>query len=88
MIPMQYIGFNDEDDVEIYEGDIVHWEFDDETNEAKPIHFCGESVVQYSDFSAAFQLVDDNEVQDFWNDKELWSFEVIGNVYENPDLMP
>ena len=76
-ILMQYTGLKDKNGVEIYEGDII------------PNKTHGNLIVEYDDNSAAFYL---------WKDKQnLLGFpihfsakselEVIGNIYENPELL-
>jgi hypothetical protein len=71
---MQYTGLHDKAGVEIYEGDIVRVVHDDR-------YAPGIGVVEWNESSACFEfgLGTASEVN--------WSHEVIGNIYENPDLL-
>lgn len=80
----QYTGLKDKQGKEIYEGDILHW-------------------YMYKDNGYKDQLIDENlEVRmsnGAWragrNEKTFWheianmekEIEIIGNIYENPDLL-
>jgi uncharacterized phage protein (TIGR01671 family) len=74
---MQYTGLKDKNGKEIYEGDIVSW-FDDLGDHGQPF------VIKYNE--AQFLLTIPSEKLDGWylGGKEI---EVIGNIYENPELL-
>ena len=74
---MQYTGLKDKNGKEIYEGDIVSW-FDDLGDHGHPF------VIKYNE--AQFLLTIPSEKLDGWylGGKEI---EVIGNIYENPELL-
>lgn len=89
---MQYIGLNDRQGRKIYEGDIV------EIVDAPTLHPCGCYIgtkfkVFYNQESCAFMMQDifnKNNTQYF--DLDLDGIppeylEVIGNIYENPELL-
>jgi len=71
---MQYTGLKDKNGKEIYEGDIVRQKADFGTNQYPDVRFIDE-VVQFK--GGAFYPVCNVPSQEF---------EIIGNVYENPEL--
>ena len=72
---MQYTGLKDKNGVDIYEGDIVE-------------HFAGIRTVQWNqDYGAwsmgMYQSITDQECGPY----DCYEIEVIGNIYENPELL-
>lgn len=70
---MQYTGLKDIDGKDIYEGDILKMFGED--------RYC---EVRYDELSASFRLRN-NEGWQLYN--PLFMGEVIGNIYENPELL-
>ena len=70
-IPLQYTGLKDKNSEEIYEGDII-------TN--------GEVTGQVEFSAVAFRLFYGGKWE-FMQFVPALSFEIIGNIYENPELL-
>jgi hypothetical protein len=70
---MQYTGLKDKNGVEIYEGDIIYYH----ANESKAI-----ASLKPEDFVNQFVVSDEEPV--LLDSKYM---EVIGNIYENPELL-
>jgi len=91
---MQFIGLNDKDEAELYEGDIVKGEYSEE-------HLCyddeKEDKWEYESISFRGEIVWDNQESAFMikrpfgsetlNMKNKKYIEKIGNIYENPELL-
>lgn len=81
---MQFTGLKDKNGKEIYEGDIINYKYSRHTST--------QFVVKYNEFQATFVVVDNHndlvytfrELADYI---QLNSLEVIGNIYENKELL-
>jgi uncharacterized phage protein (TIGR01671 family) len=75
----QYTGLKDKDGVEIYEGDIIVGTYKDMGTDTGLVVFkgCG--------FKVEIPNVGDDELVDW--ERYSDSIEVIGNIYENPELL-
>lgn len=73
---MQYTGLKDINGKEIYEGDIVKYQY----------HFIGYVAFEYCEFILKSEVDTDFAMSpNAPNSKE--AMEVIGNIYENPELL-
>lgn len=80
----QFTGLTDKAGTEIYEGDIVHTDYYKDNgfntkawSENQEIRFI-DGAWRLGDFDELFIATDNNE----------YGLEVIGNIYENPELLP
>lgn len=77
---MQYTGLKDKNGVEIYEGDILS------RTVYKDWKSC--DVVFFSEKEARYKLLHNNEIgKEKYFVEDIGEFEVIGNIYENPELL-
>jgi uncharacterized phage protein (TIGR01671 family) len=77
---MQYTGLHDKNGKEIYEGDIVKFE----NIKAKIIYgFCGFEFEWIDGYTDKIRLC---KTEPLFKNVSL-IFEVIGNIYENPELL-
>jgi len=84
---MQYTGIHDEseDETEIYEGDIVEFNY-------KEVKYTGIVKFEAGAFILACEQIGDSYItllDIIQSDRDYWWIDgvVIGNVYENPDLL-
>lgn len=70
---MQYIGFEDNNGKKIYEGDIINIDYGEVIVKAV-VEYCGASFFGSTN-------------ADNWDLNEYHKIEVLGNIYENPELM-
>ena len=88
---MQYTGLKDKNGKEIYEGDIIksEWQYDGVIN--RDITSVGQVAFGGNDGEPGFFMYgkDGDIYQPFvsYDRVELLSVEVIGNIYENPELL-
>ncbi len=88
----QYTGLKDDNEKEIYEGDILLIDAYTYTNPA----FSGEYLVQYNEVLGMWRLINlennKKDKEDFmiFEDLKGWyrlDIKVIGNIYDNPELL-
>ena len=76
--PMQYTGLKDKNDKEIYESDIVDWD----NGRGFVFYYEGAFYHEYR------EKMDGKLIEVYRPSKRMWDIvEVIGNIYENPELL-
>lgn len=83
---MQYTGFKDKNGKKIYTGDITDYEDSEQVHCTSYEHdeFINRGVVVWDKEIGGFDVTNrvDVDIEDVWLD-----IEIIGNIYENPELM-
>ena len=82
MTLMQYTGLHDKNGREIYEGDIIV------THPKSKYEAPKSGVVQYGGSRPMFGYkTEDGEEYDIWSSNAYRTYEVIGNIFENKQLL-
>ncbi|QHV44817.1 hypothetical protein C1N66_17415 [Bacillus cereus] len=79
-IPMQYTGLKDKDGKEIYEGDIIHM-----YSVMPGCNIDEIGVVKFIECAFLFEKIDGSNGWSIFN--EATEIEVVGNIYENQELI-
>ena len=83
---MQYTGLKDKNGKEIYEGDIVEYrDFHTSQMSGDGDEFINIGVVEWDNDNAMFCVSNRHEID--MEDFDWSECEVIGNIYENPELL-
>ncbi len=88
---MQYTGIRGVDEKEVYEGDIVDvlWPEDNEVWKNAEITWCdaGFRILYDGIEYDAHHMRYDKQLSDIWSDRTNMFVKVVGNIYENPELV-
>ena len=96
MVVLQYTGFKDSQGKEIYYDYIVKFVFLDEDDKwggtAVVTRSMNEGVgllfeCDDSESNIVHAVTEGGQIEEYWNDPSLWTINVIGNIYENPNLI-
>ena len=83
---MQFTGLQDENGVDIYEGDIINLSYEYFDGHFRDNEIVGKVYFEDSSFRMSYKKYD--EIREWRIDEpEILSIEVIGNIYENPELL-
>lgn len=85
-VVMQHTGLKDNNGVEIYEGDIVKLSMDNWVSGNGEMHTL-ETVSYSTEFAGFLPFVEPYDYQESVLEVHKNSIEVIGNIYENPELL-
>lgn len=86
----QFTGQYDKNDKKIYEGDVVRWEYPDYdycTGWRRTVKNVCKVTFEYGSFRINAYPYDLGSCEDFFEDKETYGLEVIGNIHDNPELL-
>ena len=86
----QFTGQYDKNDKKIYEGDVVRWEYSDYdhcTGWRGTVKNVCKVTFEYGSFRINAYPYNLGSCEDFFEDKETYGLEVIGNIFDNSELL-
>jgi uncharacterized phage protein (TIGR01671 family) len=87
----QYIGLQDINNIEMYEGDIVKYNkytrfVTEEPIESGECQLSGKGIIRFKDGEFYPRPVR-YDIDDYWYSWGMSNFEIIGNIYDNPEIV-
>lgn len=82
---MQYIGAQDKNGCEIFEGDIVKYSFEIDSGGIETLHL--NCIYDHSNAWFTFQEKGDEYYEGYYWEEIKGQCEIIGNIYETPELL-